>query len=154
MQQKFAEILQNFQNMLSASERINAVIRHSGMSARAFSERIGMARPQAIYDIQSGKTKSLTPKMVSAIAERWPEIDRYWLMTGEGEMLRIAENMQKSPAIQDEPLILTGDAKLLVMNMSNTLHQQEQNITRLTELVSRLTSGETALESGKKANAG
>ena len=69
-------------------------------------------------------------------------------------MLRIAEIMQKSPAIQDEPLILTGDAKLLVMNMSNTLHQQEQNITRLTELVSRLTSGETAHESGKKANAG
>lgn len=127
--------------MLSASERINAVIQHSGMSARAFSERIGMARPQAIYDIQSGKTKSITPKMVSAIAERWPEIDKYWLMTGEGKMLRVAENLQKPSAIKDEPLVLTGDAKLLVLNMSDTLHQQEQNITRLTELVSRLTSG-------------
>ena len=56
---------------------------------------------------------------------------------------------QESP--KDEPLVFSGDAKLLVMQMSATLHQQEENIAKLAAMVDRLTGG---AEESKKDSAG
>ena len=53
--------------------------------------------------------------------------------------------MQQNPVepqpSDDEPLILTGAAKALVMNLSATLSQQEANIAKLAAMVDRLTGG-------------
>ena len=60
----------------------------------------------------------------------------------------MAETPAKPQPDDDEPLILTGAAKTLVLNMSAalssqeaTLAQQEANIARLTAMVDRLTGG-------------
>ena len=52
----------------------------------------------------------------------------------------------KPPRVErdEEPLVLTGAAKQLVVNMSVTLSQQEANIARLAAMVDRLTGGESA----------
>ena len=67
---------------------IAKLLTYSKLNAKQFAERIGLDRPQAIYDIIKGKTKSISPSMANKILSVFPEIDRGWLLTGEGDMLR------------------------------------------------------------------
>ena len=66
-----------------------------------------------------------------------------WIQTGQGPIFA-----ETRPDINDEPLILTGAAKTLVLNMSAALSsqeaniaKQEANIARLAAIVDRLTGG-------------
>jgi transcriptional regulator with XRE-family HTH domain len=74
---------------------IDKLLDYSGLNAKSFSEKIGLDRPQAIYDIQKGKTKSITISMANKILSVFPEIDKGWIMTGEGEMLKGGESKIK-----------------------------------------------------------
>ncbi len=69
-------------------EIINNLLSYSGLNAKQFAERIGLERPQAIYDIQKGKTKTISPGMANKILSAFPAINRAWLLSGEGQMLR------------------------------------------------------------------
>ena len=71
-----------------AKDRITAILTYYDLSAKALSEKIGMDRPQAIYDIINGKTQSITEKMASKIISVFSEISKSWLMSGEGEMIK------------------------------------------------------------------
>ena len=71
---------------MNASERIEAILKTYNISAKTLSERAGMDRPQAIYDILSGKTKSITEKMAGKIISVFPDISLSWFMSGVGEM--------------------------------------------------------------------
>lgn len=73
---------------MNAKERIEAILDYYSISAKALSERLEMDRAQAIYDILSGKTKSITEKMASKIISAFSEINKSWLMSGEGNMLK------------------------------------------------------------------
>ena len=72
---------------MDGSYIINNILEYSGLNPKSFSEKIGLDRPQAIYDIQKGKTKNISPNMADKIVSAFPEINRTWLLTGEGEML-------------------------------------------------------------------
>lgn len=80
---------------MTGSDVINKLLEYSEMNPKKFSEKIGLMRPQAIYDIQNGKTKNISQGMVDKIISVFPEIDRVWLLTGDGEMLR--ESHSTSP---------------------------------------------------------
>lgn len=70
------------------SDIINKLLIYSKLNAKSFSEKIGLERPQAIYDILKGKTKSISLAMQDKILSVFPELNRTWLMTGEGEMMK------------------------------------------------------------------
>lgn len=69
------------------SERIGAVVKHSGLSIPKFSEKMGFKTPQTVRELIGGRTKSLSYAVKSKILESYPEINGVWLETGEGEML-------------------------------------------------------------------
>lgn len=73
---------------MAGADVINKILDYTQLNPKSFSERIGLDRPQAIYDIQNGKTKAISPRMADKITSVFPEIDRVWLLTGEGEMLK------------------------------------------------------------------
>lgn len=77
-------------------EIILKLLEYSELNVKQFSERLGMKRGQAIYDIMSGKTKRVSEKLANQIISEFPEISKAWLLTGEGEMLKnnsaVAEN--------------------------------------------------------------
>lgn len=81
---------------MNAKERIEEILNYYELSANAFADRIQIGRAQAIYDILSGKTKSITEKMASKIISAFSDISKSWLMSGEGEMLKTAQ-----PVIKD-----------------------------------------------------
>ena len=76
---------------MNASERLNMLMEIYELNAKAFSEMLGMKRPQAIYDILNGKTKSITEKMAMKIISVFSEINKVWLLTGEGNILKDPE---------------------------------------------------------------
>lgn len=133
---------------MNPAERIDAVLKHTRMNVKSLSERLGYARPQGLYDVASGRTKTISQDLARKISTAFPEISQAWLLSGEGEML-----WAPAPRVtkDDEPLVLTGAAKQLVVNMSATLSQQEANIARLAAMVDRLTGGKEEL---KKDSAG
>ena len=49
--------------MLSGKEVLERVLEHLGLTPAAFANKIGLARPQAIYDIQKGKTSSVSTRV-------------------------------------------------------------------------------------------
>lgn len=73
---------------MSGADIICKILTHYQLNPKSFSEKIGLERPQAIYDIQSGKTKNISAKMADKIISVFPEVDRSWLLTGEGNMLK------------------------------------------------------------------
>jgi len=73
---------------MQGSEILNKVLEYTGLNAKTFSEAIGLERPQAIYDIQKGKTKAISQTMAIKIISVFPEFNKSWLLTGEGEMLQ------------------------------------------------------------------
>ena len=69
-------------------EVIVKLLDYSKLNVKQFSEKLGMQRAQAIYDIVSGKTKRISEKLANQIISEFPEINKVWLLTGEGEMLK------------------------------------------------------------------
>ena len=69
-------------------EVIIKLLDYSKLNVKQFSEKLGMRRAQAIYDIVSGKTKRISDNLANKIISVFPEINKAWLFTGEGEMLR------------------------------------------------------------------
>jgi len=78
---------------MSGADIICKLLIQYRLNPKSFSEKIGLDRPQAIYDIQNGKTKNISAKMADKIISAFPEIDRSWLLTGEGNMLKPMETV-------------------------------------------------------------
>ena len=117
--------------IMTPSERLNEVLRITGTNVKSLSERLGYNRPQGLYDVSAGRTKSLSPDLARKIVTVFPEFNYTWLVTGEGEM------MTERP--RTDTFTLTGDALKLFLNLSNTIVRQEENISKLADMVNRLT---------------
>lgn len=73
---------------MELKDRISAIIEMSELSASAFAKKIGVKTPQAIYDLLSGKTKTLSSDILVKVTSCYPMLSVEWLMTGVGDMLK------------------------------------------------------------------
>lgn len=71
--------------MMQPVERISFLVVFYKTTIKAFSEDAGLERPQVLYDIQKGKTKSITEKLANKIVSVFSEINKEWLLSGYGE---------------------------------------------------------------------
>lgn len=85
---------------MTAADRIDAILALRGIKAKQLADLIGLDRPQAIYDILHGKTKGITESMAIKIISAFPEINKAWLISGEGKML-VNETSKKIPLYND-----------------------------------------------------
>ena len=88
---------------MDAINIINKVIEYSGLSAASFAVRIGVKTTQAIYDLQKGRTKSISQSIANKISSCYPEINRTWLLTGEGDMLNDSSSEAKKSFTSGTP---------------------------------------------------
>ena len=72
---------------MDAKERIEKILEVYNIKAKTLAERIGLDRPQAIYDILHGKTKGVSETMAIKIVSAFQEVNKIWLLTGEGNVL-------------------------------------------------------------------
>lgn len=69
-----------------AWERIEAVVKRSGMTVNGFAKHIGLQRGENLYQIKRGNN-GISVDVANRICERFPDINKLWLLTGDGEML-------------------------------------------------------------------
>lgn len=68
-------------------QRIEMVIQQSKMTANAFARHIGLPRGENLYQIKKGNN-GISLDVATRICQHYPEIDKLWLLTGDGQMLR------------------------------------------------------------------
>ena len=66
-------------------QRIEAVIKWANMSTNYFARHIGLARGENLYQIKRGNN-GISLDVADRIVARFPEVDKLWLLTGEGQM--------------------------------------------------------------------
>lgn len=72
---------------MDASEIIEMLLKFSKLNASEFAMKIGTKTTQAIYDLQRGRTKTISSSMADKIISCYPQVNKAWLLTGEGDML-------------------------------------------------------------------
>ncbi len=68
-------------------ERIDAVIKFAGMTTNGFAKHIGLPRGENLYQIKRGNN-GVSLDVAARICQHFPSIDKLWLLTGEGQMIR------------------------------------------------------------------
>lgn len=66
-------------------QRIEAVIKWANMSTNYFARYIGLARGENLYQIKRGNN-GISRDVARRIVEKFPQIDKLWLLTGDGQM--------------------------------------------------------------------
>ena len=66
--------------------RLQSVIFWANMTTNAFALHIGLPRAENLYQIKRGNY-GISMRLASRIVAKFPEINKLWLLTGEGEML-------------------------------------------------------------------
>ena len=137
---------------MEANLIIDAVIKYSGLNSAQFAVEIGVKTTQAIYDLLKGRTKTISPAIQDKILTRYPEINRTWLLTGDGEMLRSGV-VSQSPTGDNSPNINgSGNANGGVRDMGGMIELQkgyqemlrksQSQIDRLLGIIERMQGGE------------
>lgn len=80
---------------------IEALAEYLKISVAELSQKAGYERAQSFYDVLNGKTKNISPKMANNIVSAFPEINKDWLLTGNGEML-IEDEDEEEPYLRAE----------------------------------------------------
>lgn len=95
---------------MTGSEIISLILSDLSIKAPTFAKNIGV-KYQRILDIQNGKTKRISPAVADLIIETYPQYNRNWLLTGEGEMQKGQESLPidfgSSSTSQQDQLIHT-----------------------------------------------
>lgn len=70
---------------MTRNQRVKSVISYTGMSVNSFSKKVGISQAT----LASMFNRGTEPKdaILDCIANAIPEINKYWLLTGEGDML-------------------------------------------------------------------
>ena len=84
---------------MKASERITQILDYLHINAKAFATTLGYERPQIIYDVLKGKTKSISLDLADKIVAVYTDINKVWLLTGIGNMLLTPDDCQQGVAI-------------------------------------------------------
>lgn len=70
---------------LTAWQRLETIIKMSGMSINAFARCIGLSRGENLYQIKKGNN-GISRDLANRIINYYPQISFSWLVTGEGAM--------------------------------------------------------------------
>lgn len=72
-------------NNIDARAIIDNVLKALGLTAPKFAEEVGI-NYQRVFDLQRGRTKKFNPGVVNKICSRFPQVNKTYLYTGEGEV--------------------------------------------------------------------
>lgn len=91
---------------MELKDRVKEIVKYSKKSIPQFATFIGVKTPQAIRELMSGRTKTLSESMQDKILQSFPEINKTWLLAGEGKMINEAtERVEYTDALDKVPLI-------------------------------------------------
>ncbi len=117
---------------MEVKDRIKAILDYYHLSVNEFVAETRVKTGQAVYDLLSGKTKSISQSMEDKILSCFQDVNRAWLLTGEGEMIK--------PSVQQ---MLNGDNNTQIagnnnhVNLPSTLDKAINEIAEQRKLVAK-----------------
>ena len=72
---------------MTDSERIRAIEKLKNLSTNALAKDLKLKAAQTLYDIHKGK-HGISKELAEIISAKYLDINKLWLLTGEGEMLK------------------------------------------------------------------
>ncbi len=118
---------------------IETLAEYFNITVSELAQKAGYERAQSFYDVISGKTKNISPKMADKIVAAFPEISKDWLLTGNGSMLvpQIEEVVPEDEEeydlvlfLRDEHITLTDIYEKTRIPVK-TLKEVQQGVTEL-----------------------
>ena len=77
---------------------LRKILEQEDITINTLGIQLGMDRSQTLYDIDKGKTQTISLKMAKKILAAFPYYSRSWLLSGEGEMLIASpQKLQSAP---------------------------------------------------------
>ena len=126
---------------MTGADILDKLLNYTGLNVNQFSEKIGLQRPQALYDIQKGKTRSISANMASRIVSVFPVISKSWLLTGEGEMLKNSlhkpDESSTSHDWKNNNVFNEGEAWEVIRNQAASLKERDDMISRMISISER-----------------
>ncbi|GEO08712.1 hypothetical protein [Segetibacter aerophilus] len=83
--------------MKSAADILSELLAHTNKTKNSLAKAIGLPRSQNLYDIEKGKIKNISSELSEKIIKAYPEINRNYLLTGKGKMLKENSNELHEP---------------------------------------------------------
>lgn len=112
---------------MTGAEIIEIVLQYLDLKPKEFGDKLGYDRPQAIYDIQKGKTKAISTSLANKIISVFPIFNKYWLLTGEGDMLKdIPSREQQDETREPIPAYVLD----LLMEKDRMMHEKERELLK------------------------
>lgn len=71
---------------MTSWQRLEQVVKWAGISTNKFALSIGLKRSENLYQIKRGAF-GISKELSSLITQKYPQINRAWLLTGDGQML-------------------------------------------------------------------
>ena len=72
---------------MKTPEIISKLLNDTGLKASQFAKSVGLV-PTQIYDLQTGKTKKISPDVAEKILSTYPQYQKTWLLTGETPVIK------------------------------------------------------------------
>lgn len=83
-------------------QRLEQVIKWTGLSTNAFAVGIGLKRSENLYQIKRGNN-GISKDLTELITRKYPSVNRSWLLTGDGGMFTGHTAVETAPAAQAGP---------------------------------------------------
>ena len=112
--------------LLDDWQRIEKIVRWTGLSVNSFALSIGLNRGENLYRIKRGDN-GISKELAELVTTKYPEISRAWVLTGEGGMF-IGNTEERSliPAYDIDAVTLAGMEQLpqaaLVLSLPRAGH--------------------------------
>lgn len=117
-------------------DRLQQVINYYGLSVSKFSTEIGISK-STIHKILTSNT-SIQSNNLQKLAEKFPDINLHWLITGRGQMLFSDYSDRKIPSIEDKSTLnTTASANADNETLKLLIESNAQLIRELTRLVEK-----------------
>lgn len=124
---------------MDTKDRIRAILDHYNLSVNEFIAKTKIKTGQAVYDLLSGKTKSISLSMENKILSCFGDLDRTWLLTGDGEMIKLSI---KQTANGDNNTQIAGNNNQITSNALDKaldeISEQRKLVAKAQEQIDRL----------------
>lgn len=130
---------------MTPRERIECLQDLYGLNTKALADKLGYDRPQVLYDIIKGKTAAISAKMANKIISVFPDVNKAWLLTGEGDPVQNCEyeSRANSPIVHITPeRDYTGELAALqkeVEILREQVKELQNDKSRLLDILEQMT---------------
>lgn len=110
---------------MNIKDRLLEYLKTKKISNRAFEIQCGLSNGYV-----KGLNDSIRPKTLGLITEQFPELNRNWLLTGEGDMIKtnlVKEENTQSVA-SDDTVTISKDFYELLISQNSILSTQQETI--------------------------